>query len=236
MNKFTPASAPLILASITASSSPSSGGGGLSTGAEAGIGVGIAVVCLALIALLVGLLIMRKRRRQRERSQWESAEMTHNPKSSMSPPPGYDSRSRGTSSDIVSHAEKRVNEPTSPRRPVSSGFSRTVSELEDTPRTARFSGSELDSAPVFEAQSREISRPKGHGMASEELGGLGLAPMSPAGRSRVGSGGIRGSTNATSSYSPISPSEGTLDASQQPFNMAGRWADFHTDGGYSPVR
>lgn len=240
LNKFTPASAPLVLTESTGGPGSSSG---LSTGEKAGIGVGVAVGCIALIALLIFLLIFRRRHRQRQLAEVEQNRDSWDQRNST-PPPGY----KSPTSPMVSYAKvapagvqspggaselSSEKEPAGLSSPRPLSLAQSSSELEVPTVAAGVTARELDSRQVYEAHGYPVT-PQQYAISNDELGELGLAPV--AGR-RGYSGGVRrgpSSASAASMYSEDDPAHRGGESSSIPGStMAGRWSD-NSSYGYGP--
>lgn len=243
LDKFTPASAPLVLTQVTGKpSSETQPSDGLSTGVKAGIGAGVALLVLALIALIACLLIMRRRRAERRaeesRREMESREAYRQyeyPSQTHTPLPGYESpRNMG-----VAYA-KYADDPKSPglASPVSemSGENRISqldtppmsTELDATKRNRPLSAAELDNTQVVhEAYGTPIER---YSISNDQLGALGLAPIAGTGRGGYAAGAVRRGPSNTSSF--YSDGEGTMQRppvlphlDETSGTLQGRWSD-----------
>ena len=242
LDKFSPASAPLLLTKGTTTAVPESSGG-LSTGTITGIGVGVGVLCLALIALLVALLFMRRRKAKRRAEEQgkgirEAYQQYHYPDSPalepLNSPPGYESR-RGTGGQVFAKYAEENESPESPselsgdlssekrvrRKPVPA----TRSELDVTesqsnqPSTTVY---EVDgNSPVYEMHGNPIER---FNTPRDEVSALGLAPGSGAARDAYRGTAGRSSTNTSSSENGLRPPQ--INANRVSGTLQGRWADY----------
>lgn len=227
LSKFSPASAPLILAQQTGSSI-SSDSGGLSSGASAGIGVGVTILVLGLVGLFVFLLYARKQRRKRVRQESESSEHStqgyqRDSKTPLSPPPDYYAPKVAASSVEPVYREESHsltdNRPKSPKEFIELDASANVSELDVSRSSAYFPLAELDSSAVYEAPHRNSIRNPRASRTSELAADVGFTPT-PITESS--SGHRREASNTSSSaFSPVIRDDGSIGSG----NLQGRWAD-----------